>query len=503
MNNDVLNLLRATIGDLDSRAKTASAVPAITLYADNVTRDLIGLMPTPETDQEILKLSSALESISADTGRGNGSIYFVSGQAPVDYWLAVVWGVASLQWNRGKELAKQWSMSCDRRFDNAGFETAWNSYKSNHANSIGIGSVYMLAKQFGWQPHSALPSPTLQSTSSRYNLLDRNGIRALKPIQWRLKDILPAHGIAALFGPSGSGKSFVALDMACRIASGDVWFGHKTSTAPVIYVALEGESGFKNRVEAWELENQKQIPLDLRMVLQPFDITRPQDITELAIVVPTGSVVIVDTLNRAAPTVDENSGAEMGLVIQAAKRLQSHISGLVLLVHHTGKDAAKGLRGHSSLHAALDAAIEIRKTVQGFSLNAVKVKDGAGGTQHMFALKSHHLGLDADGDPINSCTVEPDIKSVYRLPDPKGSHQRAALTALRSAIGNSIHHGKAATSPVTPCISMQDAISAVAAVLFTTAANKRNNRSRTLIGGLISSTHLKAGVDTGVDWVWL
>ena len=73
--------------------------------------------------------------------------------------------------------------------------------------------------------------------------------------------------------------------------------------------------------------------------------------------VPPGAVVFLDTLNRAAPTADENSSKDMGEILSAAKLLQSLINGLVVLVHHTGKDATKGLRGHSSLFAALDAAV--------------------------------------------------------------------------------------------------------------------------------------------------
>ena len=69
----------------------------------------------------------------------------------------------------------------------------------------------------------------------------------------------------------------------------------------------------------------------------------------------------IDTLNQAAPGMDENSSEAMGEAIAAIKSIQAELGGLAMLVHHTGKDAARGLRGHSSLHAALDAAIEVRR----------------------------------------------------------------------------------------------------------------------------------------------
>jgi len=70
-------------------------------------------------------------------------------------------------------------------------------------------------------------------------------------------------------------------------------------------------------------------------------------------------LLVIDTLTVAASGADENSSSDMGLIIEAAKALQAKLGGLVLLVHHSGKDQSKGLRGHSSLHAALDAAIEV------------------------------------------------------------------------------------------------------------------------------------------------
>jgi RecA-family ATPase len=66
---------------------------------------------------------------------------------------------------------------------------------------------------------------------------------AIQPIQWRVKGLLPATGIAAIFGPSGSGKSFLAKDLGASIALGQDWFGHRTTRCDVTYVMLEAEGG--------------------------------------------------------------------------------------------------------------------------------------------------------------------------------------------------------------------------------------------------------------------
>jgi hypothetical protein len=95
----------------------------------------------------------------------------------------------------------------------------------------------------------------------------------------------------------------------------------------------------------------------------------------------------------------------MGKIIDAAKRMQMLIGGVVILVHHSGKDASRGLRGHSSLHAALDAAIEVTKNGQQRSWRVTKSKDGSDDRFGTFNLEVVTLGVDEDGEKITSCVV--------------------------------------------------------------------------------------------------
>ena len=220
----------------------------------------------------------------------------------------------------------------------------------------------------------------------RYKLLGAGDLRNLPPLAWRVRGVLPAVGLAGLYGPSASGKSFLALDMAAAIAEGSRWFDCRVVAAPVVYAALEGEGGFKLRAQAWETDKGRALPDGLHMVLQPFKLTEPQDVADLAAVVSVGAVVFLDTLNRAAPTADENSSKDMGEILEAAKRLQSLTGGLVVLVHHTGKDATKGLRGHSSLFAALDSAVEVSRDGDRREWKVAKAKDGQDGDAHPFKL---------------------------------------------------------------------------------------------------------------------
>jgi hypothetical protein len=242
------------------------------------------------------------------------------------------------------------------------------------------------------------------------------------------------------------------------------------------------------------------------MVMQPFQITNPTDVNELATTIPHDSVVIVDTLNRAAPTSDENSSKEMGEILQACKWLQGLIGGLVVLVHHTGKDTTKGARGHSSLFAALDGAIEVEKSNDKRSWSIAKAKDGLDGKNFPFNLKLHNLGQDLDGDEITSCTIEQALPNIFVKPPPQGPKQQFAFKGLKGHIASLTNPqvGIAGSPPGVPSMKFEDAVSYLAGTLTTTAKNKRSNEARRLLAGLTHSGHIDTGLDASSDsWCWI
>lgn len=323
-----------------------------------------------------------------------------------------------------------------------------------------------LAQREGFDVLEALLSNASKPTEPepRFRLLTGADLAQLPPLSWRVRGVLPNAGLAAVFGPSASGKSFLALDMAAAIAEGRRWFDCRTDAAPVVYAALEGEAGLKLRAQAWEAHTGRALPVGLRLMLQTFKLTEAQDVKDFAAVVPAGAVVFVDTLNRAAPTADENSSRDMGEILEAAKMLQTLTGGLVVLVHHTGKDSTKGLRGHSSLFAALDTAVEVLRDGERREWRVAKSKDGQDGDAHPFRLQTEMLGVDAHGDAITSCVVVPDDspQDLTRSRLPKGGNQKVVLDVLGELLRKSSTFGKAGAPPVRPCVELEPTVDAIA-----------------------------------------
>lgn len=421
-------------------------------------------------------------------------------------WRSIVWGVAATGFASGHDVAQEWSERGDK-WDPKAFDRVWGSFDATRDDAIGFGTLVMLARTAGYEgtvPTAGATALVDPAAPSRFRLLDRAAIMAQPPLRWRLKGIFPETGIGAIYGPSASGKSFLGLDLGISIALGDAWFGHRSYAAQVTYIMLEGEGALRNRVEAWEKHNQKKVPLGFRAIAQPFELADSTQVEELGALVPSGGVIIIDTLNRAAPGLDENSSQDMGLILAGMKRLQEITRGLVLIVHHTGKDASKGLRGHSSLFAALDGVIEVERSATSRSWSAAKVKDGEDGQQVPFKLNVIDLGTDSDGDPIVSCAAGPDTGAIFKVKEPTGANQRAALKAIQRALSVSTTIGQAGAPHGSRCLTIDAAIAESALALPAVEKKRRGTRAREVVQGLVSSGHLRRGLDDdGDEWVWV
>ncbi len=353
-----------------------------------------------------------------------------------------------------------------------------NTDVNDFALEHGVGALAAMLKQ-------------TRTPSMRFQRLSASDLANTPPLRWLVRGVLPAEGLAALYGPSGSGKSFLVLDLACAVAgAADVWFSRRVVSAAVTYCALEGEAGLSKRLAAWSQFQKKPVPDGLGFVTKPFDLLMPADVDELAKDIKAsggaGGMIIIDTLNRSAPGADENSSVDMGNLIAASKQLQSMVDGLVLLVHHSGKDASKGLRGHSSLYAALDAAIEVSKADARREWSIAKSKDDETGAIHTFRLEIVSLEIDDEVEEVTSCVVvKDDTKdAVKRVTLPRGGNQLLAMNALAGPLRSSKHFEKAGAVVGRPCLNLDEAVCIVADCL-TVEPRRRNERARAALTGLI------------------
>ncbi len=344
---------------------------------------------------------------------------------------------------------------------------------------------------------------TERTAPQRFRPVSASELGSRPPVRWRVRDVLPLEGIAAVYGPPSCGKSFLALDLLAAIAAGRAWFACRVRPAPVLYIGLEGEAGIAQRVRAHQARHG--IADGMRFLLAPLDLRQPQDRADIVQAARAaglaGGVLCIDTLAASAPGMDENASADMGEIIAALKALQAELGGLVLAVHHTGKDATKGLRGHSSLLGALDAAIEVTRTEDRREWRTAKSKDGADGDAHPFRLEVVELDTDDEGEPVTSCVVAPEERAadaVRRVRLPQGGNQKIVFDALRDLLREARRFGMAGAPPTRPCIELEEAIEKTRDRLACTS-DRKTERTRQAITGLVNSGALALRE----GWIWL
>jgi hypothetical protein len=269
-----------------------------------------------------------------------------------------------------------------------------------------------------------------------------------------IQDLLPASGLAAFYGPPGCGKSFGAIDVAIHLGAGIPFASKRTERAHVIYIVAEGGRRFRNRVKramekvGVEPEN---VALDLIHAAPNLGLG-PDDAGELILAIKAQQntdfadlplVVIVDTLSRTMGGAKEDD-AGIGMFVANCGHIEKELHGLVIAIHHTGKDEAQGMRGWSGMHAACDCEWLFAETDKGHSVTIKKFRDEPSKITWDFTLEQVEIGRNRYDEPVTTCVV--DIASAPRLSEnakakPKDKPLKGAkaqvLSAIKKAIANS------------------------------------------------------------------
>ena len=216
---------------------------------------------------------------------------------------------------------------------------------------------------------------------------------AMPPKRWLIEQIVGAGDLAMLYGPPGSGKSFVVIDLIFAGCLGQS-FARRFDTSKrltVAYCAGEGASGLPQRfAAAAEHYGVSALPSFTFFDAAPQlftgeiadaysasigDFVREWQQRQAAGATGQLDLLVIDTMHSATIGADENSAQDMGRVLQATKAAVSALGCAVMLVHHSNKQG-NAERGSSALRGAMDCMIEVKPTAGKFLLSCEKLKDG-------------------------------------------------------------------------------------------------------------------------------
>ena len=265
-----------------------------------------------------------------------------------------------------------------------------------------------------------------------FKTLEAKEIEAVIAADDFVEELLISGQMSVVYGPSGCGKTFFAADLALHVAHGRSWRGRDVTQGGVLYIAAEGAYGIRNRIVAFQNHFGGDAP---PLAVLPTSVNffdSEEDIERLIATIEAKaadyggvSLVVVDTLARVLAGGNENSGEDMGALIANTDRIREVTSAHVMLIHHTGKDEARGARGHSSLRAATDTEVEISKSDLGAIARVTKQRELEMEGEFGFELETVELGVGPRGKPITSCIVRPaELAGERKLRRPRYSNQK-------------------------------------------------------------------------------
>lgn len=239
-----------------------------------------------------------------------------------------------------------------------------------------------------------------------------------KPRCWIVEEWLPASpSIAMLFGPSGTGKTYIIHSLFFALATGQGWFALKTKKSTVLYLCGEGQETVMSRMKCLiQQSGYTGREFDIPYFVQgnTFDFNNLEDLAEFENSLEfyfheyTPNVLAIDTMNLFMSG-DENDTESATAYMQALKKFTSKYECSVILVHHTGVANETRARGSSVFKGAIDVEWRLARCGNGLiMLKQTKNRYGAIAEELFFKLKAYALEgvFYESGEPVYDSIVE-------------------------------------------------------------------------------------------------
>lgn len=255
-----------------------------------------------------------------------------------------------------------------------------------------------------------------------------------RSVQWLLPKVIEANVLAVLAGKRGTLKSFLALHWSMQIAS---------QGEAVVILSGEG-AGLDRRIDAWMRTYGDGIPIESLRVLALertinlnaesvlFELIEAIDVAQI-----TPALILIDTLSKYTPGLDENSNADVAAFLQTlAELLRDRYQTTVLIVAHTGHGDAKRPRGAYSLTANPDAEFiaERPEGANTVTVSRERYKDSPSLPPLAYSIEQIDLGrVDDLGERVTSLILRQSEHAPARVRG-AGVNQIKSLTALREWI---------------------------------------------------------------------
>lgn len=288
------------------------------------------------------------------------------------------------------------------------------------------------------------PVESMTAATERLNVVFADALGSeFNPPDELVEGLLTVGASSVVYGDSNSGKTFFVLDMGCAIARGVEWMGRKTEPGLVIYLATEAPASIKTRIQAYQKHHNCTVP-NFAIVQTPVNFHRDnKDTKDIVTMVEEveralgqkARLIVGDTLARISSGANENSGDDMGPIMERFDYLARKSGAHVLIIHHNGKDAAKGARGWSGIRAHIDTEIELKDENNIRTASITKQRElGGKGDNICFKLNVVQMGVTKWGKPATSCVVVQDVDGEHTASNTETEKVSKARKSFESAL---------------------------------------------------------------------
>ena len=429
-------------------------------------------------------------------------------------WVQIGMGLKHEFGDEAFDLWDQWSAGSATQYPGRHvLQQKWQSFRRNNQKPndrvITFRNVLAAANQAGARifiPKVAtledfeelVDTPSEEGEPARFNLTQAADYIHRRSANWIIKGLLPQGELVVIYGEPGSGKSFFGSELGLAISRGGEWRGRKVKRGAVVYVAAEGASGFAKRLKAYAHVHQVDLKtLDFYVIDGTPNLLNKEDAVELTKSIKQTcepSVIFIDTLAQTTPGANENSAEDMGAAIAHCKAIHKATGALVVLIHHSGKDATKGARGWSGLRGAVETEILVARLQVGRYATVRKQKDGEDGGVYGFDLEVVPVGIDEDGEVITSCVVK-EINSPVATSQKKvfGKWEQMIIDEAKAQLKTGV------------TVTADDVIDAIYDTLEPLPDDKRDQRKATMRRAMTNlSTDSQSPLmvtDGGLEWI--
>jgi hypothetical protein len=239
--------------------------------------------------------------------------------------------------------------------------------------------------------------------------------------KWSIPNLLPQQGMVALYGPSGVGKTFAALHLALSIAGAVDWFGSPLQGGTVVYLVPEDRPGAEARAVAAALNMGLPIEdLAFEFLTPPpihsggWAVNLIEALREIQGRNETPiAAIFLDTLGASFGGHSQDDASQMTLATDAMQAVAERFKCIFVVVHHSGKNQDRGMRGSQVLKDRADSVITLNKAKGGtIGMNVEKQRNGALSAPLSFRLAPFDIPIGPDRTESTCVVVDLAITSM-------------------------------------------------------------------------------------------